>query len=666
MTKKNYLKTSLLILLAAGVVTTQAQNVGVGTTSPNSRLDVNGALSVREGQVLTLSNGGAAGGANDNISLPDISGSTGVKASFYRISGPTAAFSIYGIAPVSGADGQQLTLVNTTTQVMTIKNQASSTAANTIRTQSGADIVSASGGASITLLYNKTTAAWYVISTQNFVVPSSSLSSGSVTITPGTGISGGGTVALGGSVTVTNSGVTSLSGTTNQVNVSGSTGAITLSTPQNIHTGASPTFAGETLSGLSGGGLIKATSGTGALALATANTDYQSPLSGGTGITITSNVINSLWTANGTKIYNNNSGNVGIGTNAANAPLEVSANATDLAKLTSTTGGAGNKAYVAFQTFSGSSVNGRIGTIDMGTNNGSLVFETGNAGTASTVTTERMRILNGGNVGIGYTTPAYTLDVNGDIRGAVHRTTLGSGNILQVGDDAWIVDVNTANTVGIQGSSNSAVGQLQFGTNGAAYLYGTGANIGIKTTSMVQDLNVGGRMYLSNGVIQTGGTTTITATSDIGLYSQTSGSWIRFASNNAPIKFFTDQGGGNSAGTTDAFAIQNSGQLTVAGGTNIIEFQKFSCSSDNCGTTSFGGKTYAVANWLPAVVGFNGGSASGISLYYPFSAMWSNNGGNWQINLDYNGTGDGSNTKTVQIMFIRKEIAQVPSGSSFP
>jgi len=38
--------------------------------------------------------------------------------------------------------------------------------------------------------------------------------------------------------------VTSLTGTANQVTVSASTGAVTLSLPQNIHTGATPTFAG--------------------------------------------------------------------------------------------------------------------------------------------------------------------------------------------------------------------------------------------------------------------------------------------------------------------------------------------------------------------------------------------------------------------------------------
>lgn len=44
-----------------------------------------------------------------------------------------------------------------------------------------------------------------------------------------------------------------ITGTTNQVNVTNGAGSITLATPQNIHTGASPTFTGLTLSGLSDG-----------------------------------------------------------------------------------------------------------------------------------------------------------------------------------------------------------------------------------------------------------------------------------------------------------------------------------------------------------------------------------------------------------------------------
>ena len=50
-----------------------------------------------------------------------------------------------------------------------------------------------------------------------------------------------------GSITIANTGVTALTGTANQVTVSASTGSVTLSLPQNIHTGATPTFARLTL-----------------------------------------------------------------------------------------------------------------------------------------------------------------------------------------------------------------------------------------------------------------------------------------------------------------------------------------------------------------------------------------------------------------------------------
>jgi hypothetical protein len=46
--------------------------------------------------------------------------------------------------------------------------------------------------------------------------------------------------------------IATLSGTTNQVSVANGAGSITLSLPQSIHSGASPTFAGMTLSGLTG------------------------------------------------------------------------------------------------------------------------------------------------------------------------------------------------------------------------------------------------------------------------------------------------------------------------------------------------------------------------------------------------------------------------------
>lgn len=53
-----------------------------------------------------------------------------------------------------------------------------------------------------------------------------------------------------GAFTIANTGVLSLSGTTNQVNVNNSTGNVTLSLPQSIHSNATPTFNGLTLDNL--------------------------------------------------------------------------------------------------------------------------------------------------------------------------------------------------------------------------------------------------------------------------------------------------------------------------------------------------------------------------------------------------------------------------------
>lgn len=167
----------------------------------------------------------------------------------------------------------------------------------------------------------------------------------------------------------------------------------------------------------------------------------------------------------------------------------------------------------------------------------------------------------GNNVAIGNVNPTYKLDVSGDIRGGVYRTTVASGNVYQLGDDAWLTDVNTANTIALEGSSNNAVAALQLGTNANSYIYGSGGTVGIRTTATTQDFNVGGKMYISNGVIQSGNGAAVTATSDLGLYSTTDGNWIRIVSNRAPIKFFVD-GNTSPGGGTEQFAVQNDGTLT--------------------------------------------------------------------------------------------------------
>lgn len=89
-------------------------------------------------------------------------------------------------------------------------------------------------------------------------IPNSSLSNSSITVTAGTGMSGGGAVSLGGSITLTNAGVTGLTAGTG-VSLSGSTGSVTVGIGQAVATSSTPTFAGITVPSITHSG----TSGTG-------------------------------------------------------------------------------------------------------------------------------------------------------------------------------------------------------------------------------------------------------------------------------------------------------------------------------------------------------------------------------------------------------------------
>lgn len=114
------------------------------------------------------------------------------------------------------------------------------------------------------------------------------LQNSSVTVTAGTGMSGGGAVALGSSVTLTNAGVTSVTGA-GTVTVSASTGAVTIT-----GTGGSGTVTSvATGNGLSGGTIT--TTGTLTLACPSYNSvgSYASTIvnfSGGSNVSAGSNI----------------------------------------------------------------------------------------------------------------------------------------------------------------------------------------------------------------------------------------------------------------------------------------------------------------------------------------------------------------------------------------
>ena len=113
------------------------------------RLATTGAQYAREGS-LTLANG-----ANSDITLPE--------ASWIAITGPTGAFNITGFA--SPVNGQIIELYNTTTQNMTITNDATSTAANRILTLTGAD-VALTGTSIARFRYSAVSSRWILLGTQ--------------------------------------------------------------------------------------------------------------------------------------------------------------------------------------------------------------------------------------------------------------------------------------------------------------------------------------------------------------------------------------------------------------------------------------------------------------------------------------------------------------------
>ncbi len=78
-------------------------------------------------------------------------------------------------------------------------------------------------------------------------IDNAELANASIDVDYAPGISGDASVVLGGTLNLQNTGVISVTGTLNQVNVSAATGGVTLSLPQNIDASASPTFDGVTV-----------------------------------------------------------------------------------------------------------------------------------------------------------------------------------------------------------------------------------------------------------------------------------------------------------------------------------------------------------------------------------------------------------------------------------
>jgi len=159
-------------------------NFGIGNTNPNTRLDVTGDFALREASMV-LGNGG-----NNNVDAIT------TRSAFYRITGPTADFSITGIS--GGFDGRIVTLYNASGEKLTLSSlNGASAIENQINIYNSSDIVLLNKDA-VTLRYSSTDDKWIVLSFSNatqslfsktyHLVTSAGLinfSSGTYTIVPG-------------------------------------------------------------------------------------------------------------------------------------------------------------------------------------------------------------------------------------------------------------------------------------------------------------------------------------------------------------------------------------------------------------------------------------------------------------------------------------------------
>ena len=203
----------------------------------------------------------------------------------------------------------------------------------------------------------------------------------------------------------------------------------------------------------------------------------------------------------GERMRINASGNVGIGTTIPTARLVVGNDLTGSVASTTFKTNAGSLGITAGNTLKLASLGftsfnqTSLGIEALRTANGSgwetaaigLKFDVDNT---SPVGNSQIWMTTGGNVGIGITNPAYTLDVAGVIRA---QAATGSGDCFIIGNDTKLVDINIANICSLQGLLNPDRAGIRLGSAGPT-LYGSQTGfLGIGNTSP------GATLHLGNG-----------------------------------------------------------------------------------------------------------------------------------------------------------------------
>lgn len=526
------------------------------------------------------------------------------------------------------AGSNQIKLANTT-----ISTQTGGSGAFTVSIPSiGANDVFVLENATQTLT-NKTISG----SSNTFTnIPTSALSSSKITINTGSGLTGGGDVSLGGSITISATGstsaVNSITGTANQVIASSSTGDITLSLPQDIALTSSPTFAGLELDGSTSGSVtlnaaatttdytftLPSDGGTSGYVLSTDGNGTTSWISAGGGGSIsgsgTANTLSKFTgaTAIGDSLLTDNGTTFAINTNKFTVD-EATGNTT-IAGTLDVTGA------VTGSTFNGLTITNSTGTLTVEnsktfTASNSLTF-TGTDGTtfafpssSGTVCTTATCYASGSTLfntaadsGTGSIIGGDTLTING---------TAGQGISTSLSGDTFTITV--ANALA-DGSTKGVAAFNSTNFSASSGVINTIQNINTSATPTFAGLTVSGLAV--NSAVYTDGSSGLTTTAPT---SGTIGYWQRVGTTIKP------------ATSTDDFAFGSSDQLTIS---NAGLLTTSSNAAINGGTISTSASTANLFNTNAATLNIGGGSTTALNIGNGNSAYTA-------INL---GSGTGGNT----------------------
>ncbi len=248
---------------------------------------------------------------------------------------------------------------------------------------------------------------------------------GVTSVTAGTGLSGG-TITTTGTISMPNVGTAGTYGSASLIPV--------------ITTDAQGRVTNVTTTSVSGGGYT-----------------------GGTGITIVGNVINSVWTANGNNIYNNNTANVGIGTTTPGYLLHIAGGGASTTLSNNTTaagiGLAGQNSAAA----GAGAGHGLFGATQQSGGYGVLAENLNAAGT--------------GLVAVGNNLATYTLPTGG-AGGAFYGDLTGAYGFsaANTGYGVYGKATNATSAYGVVGAANNVAGAAPTSGVGGAF---SGFNYGV-------------------------------------------------------------------------------------------------------------------------------------------------------------------------------------------